>query len=159
MAEQGENSPNFANSDKKQRLDKWLWFARVVKSRTLAAGLVTGGKVRINRVRIVKPAHLVRTGDVLTVSVGRGVRVIKVVAGGVRRGPAREAALLYDEILPLSTPRISALRRGGGSYPPLAHVAKAGHSEGVGPVMAAGSGRPTKKNRRLMDRLRKLNET
>jgi ribosome-associated heat shock protein Hsp15 len=81
-----------------QRLDKWLWFARVAKTRTLAAQLVGGGKVRINRMRVLKPSHLLRPGDVLTVSLRGGVRVLEVLAIGERRGPPQEAQLLYRPV-------------------------------------------------------------
>jgi len=59
-----------------QRLDKWLWFARMVKTRTLATRLVTSGKVRVNREKINKAAHCVRAGDVVTVTVNRRVRIL-----------------------------------------------------------------------------------
>jgi ribosome-associated heat shock protein Hsp15 len=78
-----------------QRLDQWLWFARVTKSRTSAAQLIGGGKVRVNRVRVVKPSHLLREGDVLTLALRGEVRVLEVLAVGARRGPPREARLLY----------------------------------------------------------------
>jgi ribosome-associated heat shock protein Hsp15 len=78
-----------------QRLDKWLWFARVIKSRTLAAELVESGKVRVNRVRVVKPSHTLREGDVLTVALRGQVRVLEVLSVGARRGPPQEARLLY----------------------------------------------------------------
>ncbi len=78
-----------------QRLDRWLWFARIVKTRTLAAQLVGGGKVRVNRSRVNKPSHQVREGDVLTVAFGGQVRILQVRAMGQRRGPPQEAQLLY----------------------------------------------------------------
>jgi ribosome-associated heat shock protein Hsp15 len=78
-----------------QRLDKWLWFARVIKSRTSAAQLVESGRVRVNRVRVVKPSHALREGDVLTIAVRGQVRVLEVQALGERRGPPQEARLLY----------------------------------------------------------------
>jgi ribosome-associated heat shock protein Hsp15 len=78
-----------------QRLDKWLWFARVVKSRTMAVELIGGGKVRVNRTRVHKPSHLLRAGDVLTVALREEVRILKVLAIGERRGPPQEARLLY----------------------------------------------------------------
>src|SRR5262245_2989418 len=81
-----------------QRLDKWLWFARVLKSRTLAAELVERGKVRVNRVRVVKPSHTVRAGDVLTINLRGRVLVLKVLATGMRRGPPPEARLLYERL-------------------------------------------------------------
>jgi ribosome-associated heat shock protein Hsp15 len=81
-----------------QRLDKWLWYARVVKSRTLAAQLVGSGKVRVNRVRVVKPSHALREGDILTIALRGKVRVLQVLAPGVRRGPPQEARLLYRPI-------------------------------------------------------------
>jgi ribosome-associated heat shock protein Hsp15 len=82
-----------------QRLDKWLWFARVVKSRTLAAELVAHGKVRVNRVRAAKASQLLRPGDVLTLAHGGRVRILRVVAPGERRGPAVEARRLYELVV------------------------------------------------------------
>src|SRR5690554_1297907 len=93
-----ETSPTGASSG--QRLDKWLWYARVTKSRTLAASLIEGGKVRVNRTRTDKPSHQVRAGDVITATVHRNVRVLKVLAPGTRRGPATEARSLYEELTP-----------------------------------------------------------
>lgn len=81
-----------------QRVDKWLWFARAVKSRTTAAQLVVDGKVRVNRVRVLKPSQTVRPGDVLTVAIRGKVRVLKVLAVGERRGPPLEARLLYETV-------------------------------------------------------------
>ena len=69
-----------------QRLDRWLWFARFVKSRTLAAKLVASGKIRVNRERAQKASRLVRAGDVLTFPLGSHIRVIKILAPGTRRG-------------------------------------------------------------------------
>ena len=119
-----------------QRIDKWLWFARVIKSRTLASELVTAGKVRINRARIEKPSHLVTAGDVLTIALGAHVRILKVRAPGTRRGPALEAQALFADLTPPPPPRDQAL--GDRSQ-------QAGRD--------AGSGRPTKRDRRLIDKL------
>ena len=83
-----------------QRLDRWLWFARVVKSRTLAAEAVALGKVRVNRVRAAKASQTLRPGDVLTLALGGRVRILKVLAPGVRRGPAAEARTLYEQLSP-----------------------------------------------------------
>jgi ribosome-associated heat shock protein Hsp15 len=83
-----------------QRLDKWLWFARIIKSRTLAAQLVEDGKVRVNRVRATKPSQAVRSSDVLTVAVRGRVRVLRVLATAERRRPPAEARLLYEIVLP-----------------------------------------------------------
>jgi ribosome-associated heat shock protein Hsp15 len=81
-----------------QRVDKWLWFARVVKSRTLAARLVEDGHVRLNGKRIEVPARSVGPGDVLTIALERQVRVLKVLGPGERRGPFIEARLLYEDM-------------------------------------------------------------
>lgn len=121
-----------------QRLDKWLWFARVVKTRTLAAGLVQDRKVRVNRERTDKPSHSVRPGDVITLTVHRQVRVLKVLAPGVRRGPAKEAIALYEDLTP---PAVTSPIAGDGFNVP--------HS-----VAEAGRGRPTKKDRRAIDRFK-----
>jgi len=88
------------NSGGTQRLDKWLWFARVVKTRSLAASLVLDGKVRVNRVRIQKPSQTVRPGDVITVTAHSRVRVLKVLATGERRGPAVVAQTLDEDLTP-----------------------------------------------------------
>ncbi|MGB3718021.1 MAG: RNA-binding S4 domain-containing protein [Hyphomicrobiaceae bacterium] len=119
-----------------QRLDKWLWFARVVKTRSLATALVQSGKVRVNRIRTDKPSHTIRPGDVITVTAHSRVRVLKVLATGERRGPATEARELYEELTP----------------PPTAFE---GHEAELGPQRAPGSGRPTKRDRRAIERLMK----
>ena len=82
----------------RQRLDKWLWHARVVKARTSAAALIEAGHVRINGVREKAPGHAVKTGDVLTIGLDRAVRVLKVTGFSERRGDAPAARLLYDDL-------------------------------------------------------------
>jgi len=118
------------------RLDKWLWFARVVKSRTTAAGLIENGKARLNRSKVLKPSQGVRAGDVLTVAIGPRVRVLKVLALGVRRGPAQEARLLYEDLMPVTA--------GGGLD----------DTRPASVERTPGSGRPTKRDRRQMLRLK-----
>ena len=81
-----------------QRIDKWLCFARVVKTRSLAAKLVEAGHVRVNGVRSLNAAKVLRSGDVLTVALERQVRVLRVLADGERRGPFREASLLFEDL-------------------------------------------------------------
>jgi ribosome-associated heat shock protein Hsp15 len=76
----------------RQRLDKWLWHARVVKARTSAAALVEAGHVRINGVREKAPGHAVKIGDVLTIALDRTVRILKVVGFSERRGDATARA-------------------------------------------------------------------
>jgi ribosome-associated heat shock protein Hsp15 len=127
----GGEEPGHSKSSPGQRLDKWLWFARVVKSRTLAAEVIADGKVRINRIRVVKAAQPVRPGDVLTIALRGRVQVLKVIAEGLRRGPPSEARRLYENLSPpTARPDGSAL----GQRP-------------------AGAGRPTKRNRRQIDLL------
>lgn len=82
----------------RQRLDKWLWFARMARTRTAAATLVGEGHVRINGQRIVQAAKAVRPGDVLTIALARDVRLLRVLATGERRGPYEEARLLYEDL-------------------------------------------------------------
>ena len=82
----------------RQRLDKWLWHARVVKARTSAAGLVESGHVRINGVREKSPGHAVKAGDVVTIALDRGVRVLKVTGFSERRGDAQAASVLYEDL-------------------------------------------------------------
>lgn len=124
-----------ASPDNRQRIDKWLWFVRAIKSRTLAASLVTQGKVRVNRERVEKASFQVKPGDVLTVGIGDHVRILEVVAPGTRRGPAPEAALLFKDLTPPKPPR------------PTAAEVPSGERD-------AGAGRPTKRERRQTDRLK-----
>lgn len=79
------------------RADKWLWYARFFKTRSLAAKAVAAG-LRLNGQRQTKPSVALRPGDVLTFSQGRQVRVIRMLAPGTRRGPASEAQALYDDL-------------------------------------------------------------
>lgn len=112
----------------KLRLDKWLWYARFFKTRSLAARQVSDGQVRVNGDRVSKPAQVVVPGDVLTFAQARRIRVIRIEALGQRRGPASEAQGLYADLTP-----------------PAADAAP--DEDRVGP-------RPTKRDRRALDRLR-----
>lgn len=116
------------------RADKWLWYARFFKTRSLAAKACNAGKLRISGELVSKAHHKVKPGDVLTFTQSRHVRVIKVVSLATRRGPAAEAQALYEDLKPPSAesrlPRIPATR-------------------------AAGTGRPTKRDRRALVRLRR----
>jgi ribosome-associated heat shock protein Hsp15 len=86
----------------KQRLDKWLWHARVVKARTSAAALVESGHVRINGVREKSPGHAVKPGDVVTIALDARVRLLKVTGFSERRGDANAARALFED---LQTPK------------------------------------------------------
>lgn len=93
----------------RQRIDKWLFFARVVKSRSLAAALVEAGHVRVNSQRIEVPARQIGIGDVLTIALSaRHVRVLKVAGAGQRRGPPGEARTLYEDLAPREAPPAAA---------------------------------------------------
>ncbi|MEO3389103.1 RNA-binding S4 domain-containing protein [Mesorhizobium sp. CAU 1741] len=120
----------------RQRVDKWLFFARAIKSRSLAAKLVQAGRVRLNRDKIDQPSHPVKIGDVLTITLERRVIIWRVLASGVRRGPAEEARTLYEDMTPPAEARDDSL------------------PDALVPVRAQGSGRPTKKERRRIDALR-----
>ncbi|MGO9483011.1 MAG: RNA-binding S4 domain-containing protein [Rhodomicrobium sp.] len=91
------------NSPEEQRLDKWLWYARIVKSRSLAAKLIEAGCIRVNRQRVTKASAAVKCGDVLTATLDGRVRVIEVRGLGERRAPASEAQTLYSELLSPAT--------------------------------------------------------
>jgi len=82
------------------RLDKWLWQARFFKTRSLAAKLVSAGRVRVDGTPVSKPARAVGAGDVLTFPQAQTVRVVRILALGERRGPAPEARALYDDLTP-----------------------------------------------------------
>ncbi|GHD18539.1 RNA-binding S4 domain-containing protein [Tianweitania populi] len=82
----------------RQRLDKWLFFARLQKSRTLAAKLVAAGKIRVNRDKVDNPARSLKVGDVLTITFQNQVLVVRVEQPGTRRGPPAEARTLYANL-------------------------------------------------------------
>ena len=81
-----------------RRLDQWLWFARLVKSRSLAGRLCAAGAVTLNGVAVLKPNHMVRMGDAIAAPQGGFRKTVRVLALGSRRGPAAEARLLYQEV-------------------------------------------------------------
>ncbi len=114
------------------RVDRWLWFARFYRSRTLAAEACASHRVRINGAPVAKPGHGIRIGDVLTFPLGPHIRVIKVAALAARRGPFAEARLLYEDL-----------------SPPVAVTAPPPTSG----LRDKGEGRPTKAERRAIDRL------
>ena len=82
----------------RQRLDKWLWHARVVKARTSAAALVESGHVRINGVREKSPGHAIKAGDVVTIALDARVRLLKVTGFSERRGDANAARALFEDL-------------------------------------------------------------
>jgi ribosome-associated heat shock protein Hsp15 len=85
-----------ADSAATQRVDRWLWHARIVKTRSLAASLVTSGYVRVNGRRAEQPSRMIKTGDVLTIALPSRVRVLKVAGILPRRADAAAARLLYE---------------------------------------------------------------
>ena len=122
----------------RQRIDKWLWHARVVRTRSQAAALAAAGHVRINGQRIDAPSRPVRAGDVVTVALDRTVRVLKVVAFAERRGSADDARALCATIEP---PPVRPAER---PLPPG--------------LREPGAGRPTKRERRAIEPLREQDE-
>jgi ribosome-associated heat shock protein Hsp15 len=89
----------------RQRIDRWLWHARLVRTRSAAAALATAGYVRINGTRIDAPGRMVRLGDVITVALDQAVRVVKVRGFTERRGPPNHGQELYEELRWASPPR------------------------------------------------------
>ena len=98
----------------RQRIDKWLWHARVVRTRSDAAALADAGHVRLNGRRITSNSQAVRSGDVVTLALDRSVRVLKVEGFCERRGAAPAARALYRELTTGSGVRASAA---GGTSP------------------------------------------
>ncbi|KPF64178.1 RNA-binding protein [Bosea sp. AAP35] len=84
--------------DDRQRLDKWLWFARFAKTRPAAVRLIEDGHVRLEGRRVKNPAHGLKLGDVLTLALPHATPVVKLLALGERRGPFEEARLLYERL-------------------------------------------------------------
>ena len=123
-------------TDDRVRLDKWLWAARFFKTRGLAADAVDGGKVHLNGSR-AKPAKLVQVGDTLRLRIGPYDWFVTVRAVTERRGPPRDAQLLYDETA-----------EGRAARERLAQA----HKIAPAPTYQ-GKGRPTKKERRDIERL------
>ena len=120
----------------RQRIDKWLWHARVVRTRSAAAALSDAGLVRINGSRIDTSSRPVRPGDVVTIALDRNVRVLKVIGYAERRGSADIARALYEDLTP----------------PPAAPQEPPAGSRDE------GAGRPTKRERREIDRLQGRDE-
>lgn len=118
----------------RQRIDKWLFFARVFKSRSIAQDQVAAGRISVNDQRITQPSHLLKPGDRLVISQQRRDTILVVRQAGSRRGPYEEARLLYEDLTPPQDPteKLSAFEQA---------------------IREPGSGRPTKKERRAIDRL------
>lgn len=118
------------------RIDKWLWQARFCKSRAIASRLCAEGRVRASGTLVQKAHHLVRPGDVLTFPQGHRIRVVRILALGARRGPASEARLLYEDLSPEPVRAEAEAEPDAGRRDP-------------------GAGRPTKLERRALERLRR----
>jgi ribosome-associated heat shock protein Hsp15 len=135
----GSSPGSPASPPQAQRVDKWLWYARIFKSRSLSAKFVETGKIRVmsaeQRTKLTKPSQSIRTGDVLTFPHGDHIRILKVLAPGKRRGPAPEAQALYQDLTPA---------------PPKKDASPTSENA---PSRPKGEGRPTKKDRRALDRL------
>ena len=114
------------------RIDRWLWAARMFKTRSLAADACAGGKIDVND-QAAKPAKLVRPDDLLKVTIGPHRRVLRITGLAERRGPASVARTLYEDLTPPAPPRLRPMPVG---------------------VRPMGAGRPTKRERRAIDRLR-----
>ncbi len=119
------------------RLDKWFWHARFFKSRTQASTFCVSGRIRVNGAVVNKAHYPLKPGDVLTFPKGTDIRVIRVVELGARRGPATDARALYEDL-----------------DPPGARGADGVEAPPVVAERDPGSGRPTKAERRAIDRLR-----
>jgi ribosome-associated heat shock protein Hsp15 len=128
-------------SDDRQRIDKWLWHARIVRTRSAAAALAASGHVRLNGTRIDAAAKPVKAGDVVTIALDARVRVLKVTGFALRRGAAEEGRALYEDMAPAepaSAPR-----------PEEQPVAR----------RDPGRGRPTKQERRAIERFTRDSDT
>jgi ribosome-associated heat shock protein Hsp15 len=119
----------------RQRIDKWLWHARLVRTRTAAAALAASGHVRLNGERVTGASRAVRVGDVVTVALDRSVRVLKVAGFAERRGGADSARLLMEDLIPPSASTAEPEPAPAGARAP-------------------GTGRPTKRDRRAIGQLK-----
>ena len=118
----------------KIRLDTWLWYARFYKSRSLSSRAILSGKLRVNSNKIIKPASKVKINDVLTINHVTTVRIIQIQSLGARRGPASEAQKLYKDL--------SGDATGSANNKNLSQKSKKDTNK-----------RPTKKDRRLLDKI------
>ena len=118
----------------KIRLDTWLWYARFYKSRSLSSKAILSGKLRVNSNRIIKPASKVKINDVLTINHVNMVRIIQVQILGARRGPASEAQTLYNDL--------SADVTAASKIKDVSEKSKKDTNK-----------RPTKKDRRILDKI------
>ncbi|MEX0752892.1 MAG: S4 domain-containing protein [Xanthobacteraceae bacterium] len=123
----------------RQRIDKWLWHARVVRTRSAASALAASGHVRVNGERVTMPSRGLRIDDVVTVALDRRVRVLKVAGFTERRGGSEAGRALYADLTPAPG------SAGQTGTPPIA-------------LREPGAGRPTKRERRAVDRLRRGEE-
>lgn len=124
------------DSNGRLRLDKWLWHARFFKTRSIATKFCLSGRLRVNGEPTGKAHYAARIGDVLTFPIGTEVRVIRILGLGERRGPAPEAQALYEDLAPRAP-----------------HEGPGAASEAARDGRDAGAGRPTKSERRAIDRL------
>lgn len=124
-----------AQSGSRLRLDKYLWHARVIKTRTLAQKFIASGVVRVDGIRVIGSDYRVTPGMVITFTLNDNIKIYRIVALGTRRGPAPEAQALYEDISPAMPPKQKQFR-----------PAPAAERE-------PGAGRPTKRERRETDRL------
>ncbi len=120
------------------RLDKWLWYARLFKTRSAATAAISNGRFRLDGIIMTKPHRRAICGQVLTFIQGERVRVIKIMALASRRGPASEANVLYED---LSLARDTSTKTAKTRQPEFE-------------ARGRGSGRPTKRQRRATDRLK-----
>ena len=97
MAPKSASSEPIAAADR-QRIDNWLWHARMVRTRSAAAALVEAGHVRVNGSRVLAPGHVLRANDVVTLALDRSVKVTRVIGFVERRGGALAARALYERL-------------------------------------------------------------
>ena len=124
-----ENNRQFGTTGAKVRVDKWLWAVRKFKTRTLAGKACSSGNVRINGT-IAKSSSKVQAGDIVKALTPGGPKILKVLGLAEKRGPASFAVTLYEDQTPEQPREIAP------------------------PRFDKGAGRPTKKDRRKMDRIK-----
>jgi len=148
------------SSLERQRLDKWLWHARVVKTRTLAQKLVNGGKVRVNKEKVLSASTTVKVGDGITITLRNSVRVLKVAGFCERRGSAAMAQALFED---LSAPDAGTNPQAGSDKNGASPTETGGKPAGPEPQPVhpggEGVGRPDKRDRKKMADLKKITET
>ena len=166
MSEKIITAPSLIDLDSSTmiRLDKWLWHARFFKTRTMATKICTSRRIRVDGILITKAHYRVRPGMVLTFPQAGHIRVVRLVMFGKRRGPASEARTLYQDLAPISVPQtvshstVSDIVASDITSTIFSTTKTFSENQNQNGQRKAGTGRPTKTERRALDQLHRIDQ-